>query len=142
MISKTVDMDLSIILPVYNVEKYIRSCIESIFRQGLDEDAFEIIIVNDGTPDKSMEAIADIIAQHDNITVIEQKNQGLSVVRNTGIARARGEYILMPDSDDMLIDNSLPKLLEKAIESQADIIVNRRDLSLRKKPEKNYSWKI
>ena len=116
-------MDLSIILPVYNVEKYIRSCIESIFRQGLDEDAFEIIIVNDGTPDKSMEAIADIIAQHDNITVIEQKNQGLSVVRNTGIARARGEYILMPDSDDMLIDNSLPKLLKKAIESQADIIV-------------------
>ena len=63
---------LSIIVPVYNVEKYIRPCIESIFKQGLDDSEFEVIIVNDGTKDRSMEMIADIISQHQNITVIHQ----------------------------------------------------------------------
>ena len=116
-------MDLSIIVPVYNVEKYIRACIESIFKQGLDDDSFEVIIVNDGTKDRSMEMIADIISQHKNITVINQDNQGLSVARNNGIAAAKGKYILMPDTDDLLIGNSLPKLLETAIKTQADIIV-------------------
>ena len=94
---------LSIIVPVYNVEKYVRPCIESIFKQGLDDADFELIIVNDGTKDHSMEMIADIIQQHNNITVIHQENQSLSVARNNGIAAAKGEYILMPDSDDLLI---------------------------------------
>lgn len=116
-------MDLSIIVPVYNVEKYIRPCIESIFQQGLDDDDFEVIIVNDGTKDHSMEVIADIIELHHNITVINQENQGLSVARNNGIAAAKGEYILMPDSDDLLIENSLKPLLEKALETKKDIIV-------------------
>lgn len=114
---------LSIIVPVYNVEKYIRTCIESIYRQGLDENIFEVIIVNDGTKDNSMEMIADIVKAHSNISVIEQENQGLSVARNNGIAAAKGEYIFMPDSDDLLIDNSLPFLLNKATETKADLIV-------------------
>lgn len=116
-------MDLSIIVPVYNVEKYIRPCLESIFKQGLDEDRFEVIIVNDGSTDKSMEMITDIIQQHNNITVINQENQSLSVARNNGIAVAKGEYILMPDSDDLLIENSLKPLLEKALESKPDLVV-------------------
>ena len=114
---------LSIIVPVYNVEKYIRPCIESIFKQGLDDADFEVIIVNDGTKDRSMEVIADIIQQHNNISVINQENQGLSVARNNGIAAAKGEYILMPDSDDLLIDNSLRPLLEKALETKVDLAV-------------------
>lgn len=114
---------LSIIVPVYNVEKYIRSCFESIYQQGLNENVFEIIIVNDGTTDRSMEMIDDIIKQHQNITVINQENQGLSIARNNGIAQANGEYILMPDPDDLLIKDSLKLLLEKAIESQADLVV-------------------
>ena len=116
-------MDLSIIVPVYNVEKYIRPCIESIFKQGLDDADFELIIINDGTKDRSMEVIADIISQHNNITVINQENQGLSVVRNNGIAAAKGDYILMPDSDDLLIENSLKPLLEIAHNSHADLVV-------------------
>ena len=63
------DCLLSIVVPVYNVEKYIRSCMESIFRQNLDENVFEVIIVNDGTEDRSMEVIQDIINEHSNITV-------------------------------------------------------------------------
>ena len=115
--------DLSIIIPVFNVEKYIRPCFESIFMQGLDETYFEVIIVNDGTKDRSMEMIADIIKQHTNISVINQENQGLSIARNNGIIQAKGEYILMLDSDDLLIEYSLSVLLEKALETKVDIVV-------------------
>ena len=114
---------LSIIVPVYNVEKYVRTCIESIYRQGLDENRFELIIINDGTKDKSMEVIADIIQQHSNIIVIEQENQGVSVARNRGIECARGEFLLIIDSDDLLIDYSIKPLLEKAITLKPDLIV-------------------
>lgn len=116
-------MKLSVIVPVYNVEEYIRPCIESIFSQGLDEDDFEVVIVNDGTPDKSMEVIADIIEAHQNIRVINQENLSLSVARNNGIAAAKGEYVLMFDSDDILIDNSLKPLLDIALETKVDIVV-------------------
>lgn len=116
-------MDLSIIVPVYNVELYIRPCLESILQQGLDEKRYEIIIVNDGCTDRSMEMIADIIETHHNISVINQENLSLSVARNNGIAEAKGEYILMPDSDDLLVENSLPVLLEKALETKVDLLV-------------------
>lgn len=115
--------DLSIIVPVHNVEKYVHTCLDSIFKQGLDDASFEVIIVNDGSTDSSMEIISDIIDQHQNITIINQENQGLSVARNNGIAAAKGEYILMPDSDDLLIENSLKPLLDKAIETEVDIVL-------------------
>lgn len=117
-------MDLSIIVPIYNVEKYVRTCIESIFRQGLEEKRFEVILVNDGTKDRSMEMIADIISQHDNIIVINQENQGLSVARNNGMAQAKGEYILMPDSDDLFPDNSIKPILEYALKVKPEMIVS------------------
>lgn len=117
-------LDLSIIIPVYQVERYIRPCVESIFRQGLDESRFEVIIVNDCTKDRSMEMIADIIQQHTNITVINHpENLSLSVARNTGIDAAKGKYLFMPDSDDLLIENSLPPVLEKALELEVDLAV-------------------
>ena len=114
---------LSIIIPVYNVEKYVRPCIESLFRQGLNEECFEIIIVNDGTRDRSMEVIADLIQLHSNIIIINQENRGLSIARNNGMARAQGEYIMFIDSDDLLIENSIPKLLEIANEKKPDLVV-------------------
>ena len=116
-------MDLSIIVPVYNVEKYVRPCLESILRQGLEKSRYEIIIVNDGSTDHSMEVIADLIEEHPQISVINQENLSLSVARNNGIASAKGEYILMPDSDDLLIEGSLPILLDKALETKADLVV-------------------
>lgn len=114
---------LSIIVSVYNVEKYVRACVESIFRQGLDDKDFEVIIVNDGSSDRSMEMIADIIGRYNNVAVINQEKQGLSVARNNGIAAAKGEYILMADSDDLLIEGSLKPLLEKAIETKVDLAI-------------------
>ena len=114
---------LSVIVPVYNVELYIRPCIESIFKQGLNEVDYEVIIVNDGTPDHSMEVIQDIIHQHQNIIIINQENQGLSNARNNGIDISKGEYLLFLDSDDLLIDNSLNLLLTKAFETEVDLLV-------------------
>jgi len=116
-------ISLSIIIPVFNVEKYIHACLESIYCQGLDERCFQVIIVNDGTTDNSIEVIQDIIYQHHNIIVIEQENQGSWVARNTGMTKASGEYILFADPDDLLIDNSLQPLLDKALETKADIVV-------------------
>ena len=114
---------LSIIVPVYNVEKYIRPCIESIFKQRLDDKDFEVIIVNDGTEDRSMEVITDIINTHQNIRIINQKNQGLSVARNNGLEIANGKYILFIDSDDMLVSQSVPYLLNIAISKGPNLVV-------------------
>ena len=116
-------IQLSIIVPVFNVEKYIRLCIETIYRQKLNEERFEVIIINDGTMDKSMEVIEDIIEKHKNIVVINQENLSLSVARNNGIAAAKGKYILMIDSDDLLIENSLSRLLDLALEEEVDLLV-------------------
>ena len=116
-------LSLSIIVPIYNVEKYVHSCLESIFRQDMEDETFEVILVNDGTPDKSMEMISDILEAHHNIMIIEQQNQGLSLARNNGMQKATGEYLIFVDSDDMLIDNCLSPLLKKAIESKVDLLV-------------------
>ena len=114
---------LSIIVPVYNVERYIRSCVESIFRQGLDDSDFELILVNDGTQDNSFGVIADIIDSHQNIRILEQKNSGPSIARNNGIEQAVGTYLLFVDSDDLLIDNCLAKMLDIALAKSADLLV-------------------
>lgn len=114
---------LSIIVPVFNVEQYIRSCVESIFDQGLAEGDFQVILVNDGTQDDSFEQIKDVVESHANIRVVEQENQGLSAARNTGLRHACGQYVLFLDSDDLLIPNSLPRLLRHAQETGADMIV-------------------
>lgn len=123
IIKRIRNMDLSIIIPVYNVEKYIRACLESVFKQGLNDECFEVIIVNDGTQDNSMDVVTDFTCKHKNITIISQENQGLSVARNNGISIALGQYIIMPDSDDLLIENSLAPLLKTALDTQADLVV-------------------
>lgn len=105
------------------VERFIRSCIESVYSQGLDEADFEVILVNDGTLDNSIEKIEDILAQHQNVTIINQENQGLSVARNNGMRLASGKYILHLDSDDLLIRNHLKSLLHIALESNADMVI-------------------
>lgn len=114
---------LSIIVPVYNVEQYIRPCIESLFRQGLDETDFEVILVNDGTQDDSFGQIQDFVDQHHNIVRIDQENQGLSGARNTGMKHANGDYILFVDSDDLLVEGSVPSLLKIAMGTSADLVV-------------------
>ena len=116
-------MKLSIIVPVYNVEQFIRPCILSIYRQSLQEKDFEVILVNDGTQDNSFEKISDIIDEHNNIIIVEQSNQGLSAARNTGLSRASGQYILFLDSDDLLIIDTLSPLLTLINENTIDLLI-------------------
>ncbi|MEE3415528.1 MAG: glycosyltransferase [Prevotella sp.] len=118
-------IQLSVIIPVYNVEKYISKCIESVFCQGINESTFELIIVNDGTKDKSMELISKIIQWHTNVIVINQENKGLSAARNIGLARALGQYVLFVDSDDFLVGNTLKPLLDVAINSSVDMVMGK-----------------
>jgi glycosyltransferase involved in cell wall biosynthesis len=116
-------MLLSLIVPVYNVEQYIRPCVNSIIEQGLNDEDFEVIIVNDGSTDNSMEMVADIINNCDNVIVVNQANQGLSVARNTGMKHASGDYILFVDSDDLLVDNSLVDLVSQLSGNPVDLLI-------------------
>ncbi len=114
---------LSIIIPVYNVEKYIRSCVNSLLKQDIDKEYYEIILIDDGTPDNSFGVIEDLIKQNTNINVFHQKNKGPSAARNLGVKKAKGEYILFVDSDDLLNENSIREILDIAIETKADLVV-------------------
>ena len=123
-------MKLSIIIPVYNVEKYIGQCLASIYRQGLAEEEFEVIIIDDGSTDGSMETVKRTAGEHRNIRVVGMACQhtgrgpaGPSVCRNAGMDKARGEYVVFVDSDDLLMDNGLSLLLQKAMDTRADMIV-------------------
>ncbi|MCT1194036.1 glycosyltransferase [Lactococcus lactis] len=111
---------ISIIVPTYNVEKYIRTCIESILAQTYRN--VEVIIVNDGSTDQSLAVISDLICSHHNIKVINQKNQGLSVARNTGIDVATGKYIIFVDSDDKIMPDFVSSLYQIADKTGADIV--------------------
>ena len=102
---------LSIIIPVYNVEKYIDKCISSIVNQGDSFNNVELIIVNDGTKDNSIAVIQSYIDTFPNVFLINQENAGLSEARNTGLRHASGEYVWFFDSDDWMPDNCLDKIL-------------------------------
>ena len=104
----------SIVIPVYNVEKYIKRCLDSVFNQTYKD--FEVIVVNDGTKDNSMEIVKDY-----DVRIITQKNQGLSVARNTGVKKAKGEYIIFLDSDDY-IEKDLLKNVNKNLDNNPDLV--------------------
>lgn len=104
-------MILSLIIPVYKVERYIAECLNSIFCQLNGRNEVEIIIVNDGTPDNSMVIIDEITRDKTNVRIINQANQGLSVARNTGLQYATGEYVWFIDSDDWLLPNAINDVL-------------------------------
>lgn len=116
------DLKLSIIIPIYNVMNYVGTCIESLYKQGISEDEFEVILINDGSTDNSLSIIQKYEKQHSNITIINQMNQGLSATRNNGIKLAKGEYLLFVDSDDFIIENTLNDMLNIAIQNQVDIL--------------------
>ena len=104
----------SIIIPVYNVEKYIKKCVDSVFNQTFKD--YEVIVVNDGTPDKSMEMIKEY-----DVTIIDQKNQGLSAARNNAVKKAKGDYIIFLDSDDYWRKDLL-KEINKSLKNNPDVV--------------------
>ena len=115
-------MKISIVLPIYNVEKYLPDCINSIIDQK-SSDECEIILVNDGSTDNSPSLCDAYASEYSNIKVFHKKNGGLSDTRNYGLKYATGEYILFVDSDDCLCQNALSEFNKELELSNPDIII-------------------
>lgn len=107
---------ISIIIPVYNAEKYLKICVDSILNQTFKD--FELILINDGSSDTSKEICEQYIKLDKRIYMIDQANQGVSVARNSGIDFASGEYIMFCDSDDWMEKNCLQSLYDKIISNR------------------------
>ena len=116
---------LTVVIPVYNVEKYLDRCLKSILIQ--EWKNYDIILVDDGSTDRSPQICDDYVKAYDFISVIHKENGGLSEARNTGLSQAKGEYVYFPDSDDWLEPDTFIALAE-ALESQKfDIISFNRE---------------
>ena len=116
---------VSVIIPIYNVERFIERCVRSLLEQTLQE--VEYIFVNDATPDKSIDILQTVMAEYPNRTeqikvLVHEKNKGLPAARNTGLTVAGGEYIFHCDSDDYVEVDMLEQLYEEAVKKDADIV--------------------
>lgn len=112
---------LSIIIPVYNAEKYLDECLTSVTNQTLDN--YEIVCVNDGSTDKTLEILKKFQEHNDNIKIIDQPNQGVIGARIAGYKNATGEYIGWVDSDDFVDKTMFEKLYQAALKNEADVVI-------------------
>ena len=112
---------VSIIVPVYNVEKYLSKCLESLINQTLKD--IEVICVNDGSTDDSLSILKEYANKDSRIKIIDKQNEGVSVARNTGIEVATGEYLMFVDSDDYLVENACEKALNSIEHNNSDICI-------------------
>lgn len=112
---------VSIIVPIYNVEKYLRRCIDSLIEQSYPN--LEILLIDDGAKDASLSICMEYEVQDSRIKVFHKENEGLGLTRNYGIKRATGEYITFVDSDDYLTLDAIEVMVKKAITTDADIVI-------------------
>ena len=131
---------VSVIVPVYKVEKYLGKCLESLGRQTYEN--LEIVLVDDGSPDSCGIMCEQFAGKHPNVLVIHQENQGLSAARNNGVAASHGEYITFVDSDDYVADDYVQYLVDLLLDHHGDISVGHyvpvyhlKDPRLKKKKE-------
>lgn len=113
---------VSIIVPVYNKEKYIKRCIESILNQTLDE--IEILIINDGSSDNSLNIINELIKKDKRVIVVDKNNEGLTKTRNLGLKLAKGKYILFVDADDYIEKSMLEDMYKKIEKDNLDLLTS------------------
>jgi len=125
---------ISIIVPVYNVEKYLRKCIDSIINQTYEN--IDIILIDDGSTDSSSEICNEYSKKDKRIKVIHKENRGVSSARNEGIKHARGEWITFIDSDDWIEKNFCEILLKKVLETKSDVALCGYNRINNKKTEK------
>lgn len=111
---------VSIIVPVYNTEKYLEDCLQSLVNQTYDD--IEIILVDDGSVDDSAKICDYWSEKDDRIVVYHKKNEGVSTARNFGIQRAKGEFLMFVDADDMLVFNAIEYLVEEMKKKQAELV--------------------
>ena len=115
-------LKLSIIVPVYKVEDYLYKCVDSLLNQDLSMETYEIILVNDGSPDRCGDMCDEIAAKNSNVKVVHRVNGGLSAARNSGIDVAKGEYVQFVDSDDYIEPKVLKGLVEKMDHEGLDVL--------------------
>lgn len=113
-------LKISIIIPIYNSAKYLKQCLDSILEQSLQE--IEVICVNDGSKDNSLKILEEYAQRDSRIIIINKKNEGQGVARNTAIPKAKGEYLLFVDSDDWLEENALELAYNKIKNDNTDIM--------------------
>lgn len=118
---KSDELDLSIIIPVYNSEKFLEKCLNSLIKQQTKYN-YEIITVNDGSTDSSGKILSNYKNNYDIIKVVTQDNKGISEARNVGLEYARGKYVGFIDNDDYVVSYYIEKLLNRAYESNADMV--------------------
>ena len=111
---------ISIVIPIYNVEDYLRKCLLSVTRQNLRD--IEILCVDDGTQDQSCSIVEEFRSEDDRVHLIHQENKGLAGARNTGLLHAGGEYVWFVDSDDFVEENACERLYREILERKPDII--------------------
>lgn len=116
--------DVSIIIPVYNVEKYLKKCVKSVQNQTLKN--IEIICVNDGSTDASPQILRELAAKDTRIVVVDQKNAGAGAARNTGVGLVHADYFGFVDSDDELYPGMYEDMYKKAIQLDADMVISGR----------------
>lgn len=113
---------ISVTIPVYNVESYLKRCLDSVLNQTFDLD-YEIICVDDGSTDGSGKILDEYASRYSNIKVMHQENQGLSEARNTALKYVTGTYTMFVDSDDFLLPNALEKLYKYARKYRCDVVI-------------------
>ena len=111
---------LSVIIPLYNCQRFICQCLDSIYAQGMED--CEVIVVDDGSTDNSRDLVAGYAVAHTNLVLINQENSGVAMARNTAIECARGKYITFVDADDLLVGGSLRRLVDIAKSYDADMV--------------------
>jgi glycosyltransferase involved in cell wall biosynthesis len=116
------DILLSIVVPMYNVAHYLERCLRSLHQQDIPATQYEIICVNDGSPDNCKDIVENLQKEISNIVLINQVNQGVSMARNNAMKIARGKYLLFVDADDYVSPNALLSLIEKAENNNLDIV--------------------
>ena len=112
---------ISVVIPVYNVDKYITDCLESIVSQTFSE--WEVVMVNDGSSDRSVEICKSFCERDSRFRVLEQENRGVSAARNTGIDACRGEYIFFMDADDTLSAQGLSLVISTVSSEDVDMVI-------------------
>ncbi|MBN2729132.1 MAG: glycosyltransferase [Bacteroidales bacterium] len=112
---------VSVIVPIYNVEEYLEACLNSIISQTFRE--IEIILINDGSTDRSHEIMKRFAEKDKRILIINQQNKGVSVARNRGLLKALGEYLLFVDSDDTILPNTIEILYNQSVKMHCDLLL-------------------
>lgn len=113
---------LTYIIPVYNTERYVLRCLQSIVNQQLWPDDYEVLVVDDGSTDGSRAVVEAFAAEHRQVKLLAQQNAGVSSARNMAMDNARGRYLMFVDSDDRLGDDVIHRLVQRAIDDELDVL--------------------